>query len=465
MAHDVFISYSSKDKTIADAACAKLESRNIRCWIAPRDVLAGKPFATSLLNAIRASRVFVLILSKESNQSVHVLREVSEAVNSGKPIIPFRIADIELSDEMHYYIKSIHWIDAMTPPAERYLSKLSENVQALLSVGEYQPSETVYPTTAIPSIKRTGFSLRLIGILVAICIVGVLSWILIRKPSSQLISQVAPEDIVTMQDSTLSLTVAPESTLMAGEPDQFKDDIDIPMVLIPAGHFQMGSNWGDEDEWPEHRVYLDAFYIDVYEVTNELYVRFMNEMDNQEESGESWLDSSRGIINSSSGWVSDPYYSYHPVVMVSWYGASAFCEWRGARLPTEAEWEKAARGGLEGKLYPWGDDLPVNTFGMENGAQYGDRGETTVPVGSFGTNGYGLYDMAGNVEEMVADRWMVSYYSHSPAENPTGPTTGDYHVIRGGSWISNTYGVRVSARHWVNFGKYTNFGFRCVRSP
>jgi sulfatase modifying factor 1 len=489
MAHDVFISYSSKDKTVADAVCGTLESRNIRCWMAPRDVLAGKPFATSLLNAIRESRVFVLVLSKESNKSVHVLREVGEAVDSGIPIIPFRIADIELSEEMYYYIKSIHWLDAIKPPLERHLRKLTETVQALLSVGEGQPSVPVASSLKAAATKRTVLPIRLIVISLFFLLAVVLTWVFTRKTLSPSTTQVAnrgtsegqgPTSTVAIppttqvenpstsevQEPTLLFTVTPESTSLAGSSEQFEDDFGIPMVLIPSGEFQMGSEWGDDNERPAHRVYLDVYYIDVYEVTNELYARFLSDIGIQEEGVESWLDASHIIFQSGSGWVTDQSCADHPVVMVSWYGAKAFCEWRGAHLPTEAEWEKAARGGLEGKLYPWGDALPVHTIGMENGAQFGDRGDTTVPVGSFGPNGYGLYDMAGNVIELVADWYMVDYYSVSPFENPKGPTISDTRVIRGGSWVNDAYGLRVSSRWWVYpYSTYTNYGFRCVRTP
>jgi formylglycine-generating enzyme required for sulfatase activity len=488
MAHDVFISYSSKDKAVADAACAKLESRDIRCWIAPRDVLAGKPFAASLLNAIRESQVFVLILSEESNRSVHVLREVSQAVDSGIPIVPFRIADIELSEEMYYYIKSIHWLDAMSPPLERHLSKLVETVQALLSVGESHPAPSGPPSVGELTIKREISSRRFIGITAILFIAGALGWIFIQKilsePSTQdttqntskpqepnstevivQVTQTTDQNTPKAQEPIQIFTLPAEPTSLPFEQDKFEGDFNIHMVPIPAGSFQMGSNFGDEDERPEHQVYLDAYYIDVYEVTNELYARFLNEMGNKEEGGESWLDASRIIFQSTSGWVVDPLYADHPVVMVSWHGASAFCEWRGARLPTEAEWEKAARGGLEGKLYPWGDDLPTYTLGMENGAQFGDHGDTTVPVGSFAPNDYGLYDLAGNVIEWVADWYTINYYAESPSENPKGPTISDSHVIRGGSWVNDAYELRVSSRHWgFPNAKYTNYGLRCVRS-
>lgn len=153
MTHDVFISYSSQDKTVADAVCAKLESRKIRCWIAPRDVPPGKPYAASLINAINASKVVVLILSADSNKSVHVLREIGEAVNNGIPILPLRIEVVEPSEEMRYYIQSLHWLDALNPPRERQLEKLSDSVQALLGVDEdYHP--VMAQLKEEPGIKR-----------------------------------------------------------------------------------------------------------------------------------------------------------------------------------------------------------------------------------------------------------------------------------------------------------------------
>jgi hypothetical protein len=121
MAHDVFISYSSKDKPVADALCARLERDRVRCWIAPRDVLPGIPYAESLTDALDASRLMVLILSAGSNESRHVMREVESAVNRGIPIVPFRIEDVPPSKALDYYLKSIHWLDALSPPLEGHL--------------------------------------------------------------------------------------------------------------------------------------------------------------------------------------------------------------------------------------------------------------------------------------------------------------------------------------------------------
>jgi len=134
MAHDVFISYSSHDKVIANAVCATLEKNAIRCWIAPRDVSPGEPWASSLVRAIQESQLFVLILSQGSNASGQVLREVEQAVDRGIPIIPLRIENVEPTEAMRYYIKSLHWLDAMSPPIERHLERLTESVRTFLGI-------------------------------------------------------------------------------------------------------------------------------------------------------------------------------------------------------------------------------------------------------------------------------------------------------------------------------------------
>jgi hypothetical protein len=179
MAHDVFISYSSQDKAVADAVCATLEGRKIRCWIAPRDVLAGQPYAESILNGINKSRVFVLVFSSDSNLSQQVLREVERAVSKGIPILPFRIADVTPTKSMELFLSATHWLDALTPPLEGHLQKLADNVEALLGVEVPPKSETELPV----KIKNKGAARKskvkplyiIAGIVVvALCVFGVL---------------------------------------------------------------------------------------------------------------------------------------------------------------------------------------------------------------------------------------------------------------------------------------------------
>lgn len=219
MAHDVFISYSSQDKAVADAVCATLESKKIRCWIAPRDVPPGQPFAASLINAVKSARVMVLVLSEGSNQSQYVLRELNEAVDKGIPIIPFRIEEVEPSEELRFYIKSLHWLDAMDPPMERHLNKLADSVQALLSVGEGDQPPVAEAVVAVPSKKRSTLPLwvlALIGLAVVIVLGVVGLWLIPRlnsapsSPPSPTIALVADSTDVTVPDLTQSLEPSAE---------------------------------------------------------------------------------------------------------------------------------------------------------------------------------------------------------------------------------------------------------------
>ena len=225
------------------------------------------------------------------------------------------------------------------------------------------------------------------------------------------------------------------------------------MVSIPAGEFTMGSPDGDSDERPAHKVHVDAFSMDVYEVTVRQYAEFLQ---------------STGI-RSPSDWqtMNQPAYQKRPVANVDWEDAAAYCKWAGKRLPTEAEWEKAARG-TDGRLYPWGNDPPTPLH-----ANYGKTGSnghgTLVPVGTLedGKSPYGIYDMAGNVWEWVSDWYDNDYYKNSPSQNPTGPPKGGFKVIRGGSWNSNQRNLRSSDRYWdpPSFRSLYFPGFRCAKTP
>jgi formylglycine-generating enzyme required for sulfatase activity len=231
--------------------------------------------------------------------------------------------------------------------------------------------------------------------------------------------------------------------------------VPVDMVLVPAREFRMGSNEGDADEKPVHQVYLDAFYIDKYEVTNALYEKFMQATGRQ--APVYWNDKDYNTPN-------------QPVVGVSWHDAEAYCQWAGKRLPTEAEWEKAARG-TDGRIYPWGnqwEERKANSSGTADGYQY------TAPVGSFetGKSPYGAYDMAGNVWEWVADWYAEKYYQGSPARNPTGPESGQSRVLRGGAWHYNQYYVRASSRNRIIpghssqcLGSTSGCGARRLRNP
>jgi serine/threonine-protein kinase len=242
------------------------------------------------------------------------------------------------------------------------------------------------------------------------------------------------------------------------------------MVYVPAGEFSMGSNDGFLDEQPVHTVYLDGFWIDSTEVTNTMYVKFLHAVGNQVEGGVTWLNEEGydvRIIQFDWGWVVESGYGDHPVGIISWYGAQAYCDWVGGRLPTEAEWEKAARG-TDGRTYPWGEADPTcslsNSFyGCAHGTDYGD----TIWVGSHprGASPYGALDLAGNVREWVADWYDESYYRVSPERNPTGPISGTLKIVRGGGWGHDAHTVRSAYREEARPDSTWDIsGFRCSSS-
>jgi len=277
------------------------------------------------------------------------------------------------------------------------------------------------------------------------------------------------------------------------------------MVLIPAGEFMMGTSdkekqelmalgwWKDtfNNEQPEHPVYLDEFYIDKYEVTNAQYAEFLNAYGQNVDAVEYWfidIENDYSLIEKVEN-VYKPKAGYenYSVVYVSWYGAGAYAQFYGKRLPTEAEWEKAARGGWVGKKYPWGDSKPdgrnVN-FADKNTDYYwsdktvDDGYERTAPVGSYQPNGYGLYDMAGNAWEWVADEYDSDYYSQSPKNNPKGPGVAitfknndfvnvdllSWGLVRGGGWVSTPDNLRCARRRDHNPAvMYDDNGFRCAQ--
>lgn len=249
-------------------------------------------------------------------------------------------------------------------------------------------------------------------------------------------------------------------------------------ILIPAGEFRMGDSYdeGDDDEIPVHKVFLDDFYIDKYEVTNEQYADFLNQYGKDtDNSGHKLIDiEGSNIERKGDIYIAKSGFEKHPVTKVSWYGAAAYAQFYGEKLPTEAQWEKAARGGLEGNRYPWGDGIS-----NDNGNYWeiggNDFWTKTAPVGSFAPNVFGLYDMAGNVWEWCADEYDPDYYGKSPANNPKGPgvkidfSNDDFinikekRVARGGAWDSNTHFLRLANRLKASpESMYDNVGFRCV---
>lgn len=222
------------------------------------------------------------------------------------------------------------------------------------------------------------------------------------------------------------------------------------MVFVPAGEFPMGSDEtdrvADPDERPQHFPILEAYWLDQMEVTNAMYARCVE------------VGGCTAPMHSPH--YEAPEYADHPVAGVTWFQAGEYCQWAGRRLPTEAEWEKAARGDA-GRLYPWGNAAPDPTL-LNFANQVGD----TSVVGSYpaGASPYGALDMAGNVWEWVSDGYDPNYYAQAPATNPPGGTSANRRVVRGGAWGTDARAVRSANRFWAFPGRNDTDGFRCALS-
>lgn len=230
--------------------------------------------------------------------------------------------------------------------------------------------------------------------------------------------------------------------------------LETPMVSIPEGHFLMGADGTDslEDERPQHAVWIDRFEMDRYEVTTGRYAEFLTSTAHPTP----WQWEAVDLTQHRD----------RPVIGVSWFDADAYCRWRGKRLPTEAEWEKAARG-TDGRLFPWGNRVPHDesaNFGL--GARF-SYGQVLASVHRYeqGRSPYGLHHMAGNVGEWVADWYGGTYYETGSLNNPTGPELGSFRVVRGGSWSD-------LPKYLLTYGRFklppetrnSYTGFRCART-
>jgi formylglycine-generating enzyme required for sulfatase activity len=327
-------------------------------------------------------------------------------------------------------------------PVSAELPEGSEVISALQGSQSLQPSAPVVKRTIHWSCQVVVGVLTVIVITFVVLSIGNLGIYGNKIPTMERTTEVLS---ILLPSYTPELT-STKSSIPTTTSTNFTDELGVLMRLIPSGIFQMGSENGQIDERPIHTIYLDAFYMDIHEVTNTMYAACVK----------------AGVcIKPGCDHFGNSTYDNHPVVCVNWEQANKYCEWRGARLPTEGEWEKASSGGKQGKLYPWGDSKPECSRSNYDGC-VGD----TVNVSSYAPNGYGLLDMAGNVWEWVADCYTSDYYTISPMVNPPGPPCSEPRVIRGGSWNYLPIYARITYRNWYYPGSRVNFiGFRCARSP
>ena len=491
----VFISYSRKDISFVELLAGDLKKNGMDVWYDLSRLEGGSRWRAEIEKAIRNSQYVIVVLSPASVESEWVEREFLFASNLKRKIIPllYRPCEIPLG-----YL-DLNYIDVQ---GENY----TENFNKLLRVLSVAPTATALPSakTKKPVFNiKTEYIVAIVGAVATICaaLLSNLPWIRgiftgqtpdittipVHSPTAEFF---APEsaftDSVTLEPSLVpteipTWTPSPvptETPTATPYPPETTDPKGIEMVLVPAGTFPMGGDADAslatcttflgvgkcerssyENQEPQHDVYLNTYYIDKYEVTNDSYKTCVN--------ASVCAPPVQTNSSSRSSYYGEYDFRNFPVINVDWIMANTYCEWRGARLPTEAEWEKAARDS-DGRTYPWGNDIDctrANSVGGENGTCVGD----TTDVGSYesGQSPYGAYDMGGNVWEWVVDWYSATYYQNSPFENPHGPDSGENRVVRGGAWADFTASLVPSAYRLNLNPSHTSgiVGFRCAVTP
>jgi formylglycine-generating enzyme required for sulfatase activity len=447
----IFISYSHKNKDYVHKLQEALQSRGFAVWIDDR-IDYGDEWPIIIQERLDECDAFILVATEDSYRSKWVQKEVTRAQRTNKPFFP-----LLLSGEPWLSIESTQYIDVTdnSLPTDKFYDRLAGvTTRGSKSTDIHRPEPSSRSTRSKLKINPTIIAIMVIGIIVTVALISGLSKAF--KPEATLTPIPLPTETLIPAPS-LSPTPYPTETA-TGVPIEIVEQ-GVPMVIVPAGKFRMGNDNGKADEKPAHMVYLDTFYIDKYKVTNAFYKTCVD----------TGVCAPPKYINSNlhPTYYGDPKYDNFPFIAADWYAAKTYCEWRGARLPTEAEWEKAARG-TDQRTYPWGEGIDQSRANYNNNNEPDYVGDTSkVDDYASGVSPYGVYDMAGNVWEWVADLYDEKYYSSlsDTAKNPLGPTMGEFRVVRGGSWNSNSYALRSSYRSWFNpTNANIQVGFRCARS-
>ena len=446
MPHDVFISYSSKDRHVADAMCHKLESNGIRCWIAPRNILAGMDWGGAIMDAIKKCQLMVLVLSSNANASQVVKREVERAASKGVMVVPFRIEDVQPAGSLELYLSTSHWLDALTPPVERHLQRLVEDVKELMPL---------LPTRVVDDVEGVSLASveeKIEAEVSAIRAREVETAGRIREEAARRLDEERERERQEAEKHAAELTANAEAETRAAEikrrtadgtvPANMTNRVGMEFVLIPPGSFMMGSDKVLKNEQPVHQVTISkGFYMGKYEVTQEQW--------------EAVMGTNPSFFKAKN----------LPVDKVTWNDCIAFVAQLNTekdeytyRLPSEAEWEYAARAGTTGE---YAGDLDSIAWYWKG------PGGRSHPVGCKQPNAFGLFDMYGNVWEWCQD-WYHDSYMGAPSDGSAWLTGGvqKYHVVRGGSFKHDPAFCRAAFRLKVNWlaTKFISAGFRVVAS-
>ena len=527
MTHDVFISYPHQEKATADAACAKLEAEGIRCWIAPRDIAPSTDWAEAIVHAIDQCRVMVLIFSTHANLSKQVRREVQQAFEEEKPVVPFRIEDVKPERALRYYIGSVHWLDALTPPMEQHLQKLALSVGALVrtpatddgasgakeaerkqhhpSKAQREPAAQIAEAerkrkeaeaevwrvveTEAEAAKRAGAQAR------ERANEDQRTWERRRERAENRrrreaeVEQERKREAQWRAEGRIKVDAkiihgAPDGWFKpgAGKTEWFKDYEDGPeMVVVPAGEFQMGSPESElersSSEGPLHVVKIaHPFSVGRHAITRGQFAAFVNNTNYMMERG---ATVGTGKYNPNASWRNPGFRQDddHPAVCINWTDACAYIAWlskvtqQSYRLLSEAEWEYVARAGTTTPFWWGGSISPTNANYngndiYEGGGAEGEWRKSTVCVGEFEANPWGLYNVHGNVWEWCEDIWHYSY-NGAPTDGSAWLQGGDAkeRVLRGGSWDYVAKHLRSADRYrHPPDSRARHIGFRAART-
>jgi formylglycine-generating enzyme required for sulfatase activity len=392
----VFISFASSDAALVHQAVTALEQAGLRCWFSDRDIEPAASYPAAITDAVKSSGAVLLLLTEASNQSPHVIREIELAFNARRPILPVRIGGAAPSPDLQYFLSRSQWLDVGASLDAAELARVESRLRELL---RGRSGGGGFLIDGRPWLR--------IAVIAAVVAAGAAAFFVWngRRVDEQPVTPPTPAE-----NEPAPAAVTAKVNVKDGQ----------PYVWIPPGRFTMGCSAGDpaceDDEKPPHIVEIARGF---------------------------WMARTERSVDGL------------PVTAASWAAAKSYCQSVGGRLPTEAEWEYAARAGTSTRYY---DSLPAIAWFSDN------SDEGPHPVGGKTANAYGLYDMLGNVSEWVLDRYYNAYDETSDPASVEEPLAGNASgVARGGSWVSDADGVRVSRRlEMPPDAEEPHIGFRCV---